>query len=265
MLSLEDARKVFLAGTAEEVLALDTVSLALEEGDFVTVIGSNGAGKSTLLKAISGIVMLDGGRILVDGIDVTRWPAHRRAAMIGRIAQDAHEGTCAAMTIAENLALAAKRGERRGLSRAVTAARARQFRDGLAAMGLGLEDRLATRIAHLSGGQRQVVTLLMATLTQPRLLLLDEHLANLDPRTAAVVMANTARIIAVHRLTSMMVTHDMREAIHFGNRLLMLHQGRIVFAASNPEKTALTVPELVEKFHAASGHSLVDDHILLAP
>ena len=265
MLTVEGARKRFLAGTAEETLALDGVSLTLDAGDFVTVIGSNGAGKSTLLKAIAGLVMLDEGRIVLDGRDVTTWPAHRRASLIGRIAQDPHEGTCAAMTIAENLALAARRGATRRLVRAVTPDLARHFRERLAGLGLGLENRLDTRVAFLSGGQRQALSLLMATLAQPRLLLLDEHLANLDPRTATLVMANTERLVAAGRLTTVMVTHDMRQAIRVGNRLVMLHQGRVVFAASGEEKAALTVASLVEKFHAASGERLADDRVLLTP
>ena len=263
MLTIDGARKRFLAGTAEEMLALDGLTLALAAGDFVTVIGSNGAGKSTLLKSIAGLVPLDEGKIVLDGRDVTHWPAHRRAALIGHIAQDPHEGTCAAMTIAENLALAARRGAWRRLTRAVTPALAARLRAGLAELGLGLENRLDTRVAFLSGGQRQALTLLMATLAQPRLLLLDEHLANLDPRTAALVMANTERLVAAARLTTVMVTHDMMQAIRVGNRLVMLHRGRIVFAASGAEKAALTVPALIEKFHAASGASLTDDRVLL--
>ncbi len=265
MLTVEGARKRFLAGTAEEMLALDGVSLALDAGDFVTVIGSNGAGKSTLLKAIAGLAPLDKGRIVLDGRDVTRWPDHRRAALIGRIAQDPHEGTCAAMTIAENLALAARRAKPRRLVRGVTPALSGRFRDSLRELGLGLENRLDTRVAFLSGGQRQALSLLMATLAQPRLLLLDEHLANLDPRTATQVMANTERLVAAGRLTTLMVTHDMRQAIRVGNRLVMLHQGRIVFTASGPDKAALTVAGLVEKFHAASGETFTDDRVLLAP
>jgi putative ABC transport system ATP-binding protein len=265
MLTVEAARKRFLAGTAEEMLALDGVNLALADGDFVTVIGSNGAGKSTLLKAITGLVSLDDGKIVLDRREVTGWPDYRRAALIGRLAQDPHEGTCAAMTIAENLALAARRGAARRLVRAVTPASAARFREKLAELGLGLENRLDTRVAFLSGGQRQALTLLMATLAQPRLLLLDEHLANLDPRTAALVMAATERLVTAGRLTTVMVTHDMGQAIRVGNRLVMLHQGRVVFAASGQEKVALTVASLVEKFHAASGERLADDRVLLTP
>jgi putative tryptophan/tyrosine transport system ATP-binding protein len=264
MLTLDRVAKRFLAGTANAVLALDRVSLALAEGDFVTVIGSNGAGKSTLLKAIVGLIELDGGAIALDGRDITDWPAHRRAGMIGRIAQDPHEGSCASMTIAENLAIAARRGQRRRLVRAVTPTLAAHFRARLAEIGLGLENRLETRVGTLSGGQRQALSLLMATLAKPRLLLLDEHLANLDPRTADIVMASTARLVAADAIATVMVTHDMAQAIRWGNRLVMLHRGRIVFEAAGAEKAALSVAGLVEKFHAASGQILSDDRVLLA-
>ncbi len=265
MLTLDRIAKRFLAGTVNEVLALDGVSLALAAGDFLTVIGSNGAGKSTLLKAIAGLVLLDGGSITLDGHDITGWPAYRRAGLIGRIAQDPHEGTCSTMTIAENLAMAAKRGQPRHFARAVTPALAARFRARLAEIGLGLEHRLDARVGTLSGGQRQALSLLMATLAKPRLLLLDEHLANLDPRTAAIVMADTVRLVGVDMLTTVMVTHDMAEAIRSGNRLVMLHQGRIVFEAGGAEKAALTVAGLVEKFHLASGQTLADDRVLLTP
>ena len=264
MLTLDRIEKRFLAGTANEVVALDGVSLALDAGDFVTVIGSNGAGKSTLLKVIGGLIEPDGGTIGLDGQDITAWPAHRRAGLIGRIAQDPQEGSCAAMTIAENLALAARRGQSRRLRRAVTAPLATQFRLRLGEIGLGLEARLDARVGTLSGGQRQALCLLMATFAKPRLLLLDEHLANLDPRTAGIVMASTERLIAAEGLTTVMVTHDMAQAIRSGNRLIMLHRGRIVFAAAGAEKAALTVPGLVEKFHAASGQ-IPEDRALLTP
>ena len=265
MLALEAITRRFLAGTVNEVRALDGVSLTLAEGDFVTVIGSNGAGKSTLLRAISGIVPVDGGRIRLDKQDVTTWPAHKRGALIGRIAQDPNDCTCASMTVAENLAMAAKRGRPRGLSRAVTPALSEQFRARLTEMGLGLETRLAARVGTLSGGQRQALALLMATFARPRLLLLDEHLAALDPRVAGLVMAATARLVEADRLTTLMVTHNMAEAIRWGNRLVMLHAGRIVFEAAGAEKADLTVEALVERFHAVSGQAFADDRALLTP
>ncbi len=263
MLVLRDVMRRFASGDTE-VRALDGVNLTLGEGEFVTVIGSNGAGKSTLLKAICGLVDVDSGAVILDGADITRWPVHRRGALIGRIAQDPHEGTCASMTIAENLALAARRGQPRRLRTAVTPVLAAGFRAQLSNIGLGLENRLDTRVGTLSGGQRQALSLLMATCANPRLLLLDEHLANLDPRTSGVVMAATTRLIKAGKLAAIMVTHDMGEAIARGDRLIMLHAGRVIFQAAGVEKTALTVPELVERFHIASGQALTDDRVLLA-
>jgi putative ABC transport system ATP-binding protein len=264
MLALDGVTKSFLAGTPNAVRALDRISLDIAVGDFVTVIGSNGAGKSTLLKCIAGLIMPDSGRIALDGRDITRAKVHRRAADIGRIAQDPHESTCAAMTIEENMAMAAKRGQRRGLSRAIRPSTRAVFRDMLAPIGLGLEGRLAARVGTLSGGQRQALALLMATLAGPRLLLLDEHLASLDPKTAEIVMALTDRLVREGRLTTLMVTHNMHEAIRWGSRLVMMHGGRIIFDAAGPEKAALTVPALVEKFHEASRRELTDDRMLLS-
>jgi putative ABC transport system ATP-binding protein len=263
MLALHDVGKTFMEGTADVVRALDRVSLTLEAGDFVTVIGSNGAGKSTLLNAIAGLVVPDAGRIVLDAADITVAPVHRRAALIGRIAQNALDSTCASMSIAENLAMAARRGQARGLRRAVTAGRAAEFRERLAVVGLGLEQRADARIGTLSGGQRQAVALLMATIAGPRLLLLDEHLANLDPRTAAVVMALTGRLVAEGGLTTLMVTHNMAQAIRWGNRLVMMHAGRIIFEVGGAEKAALTVEALIRRFHVASGTDLDDDRVLL--
>lgn len=265
MLAVMGLVKRFMPGTANEVRALDGVYLRLDDGDFVTVIGSNGAGKSTLLRAICGLVTVDAGTIALDGQDLGSWPVHRRGALIGRIAQDPQEGTCASMSVAENLAMAARRGRSRGLRRAVTAPLAARFRERLAEMGLGLEDRLEARVGSLSGGQRQALGLLMATFARPRLLLLDEHLANLDPRVAGIVMEDTARLVAADRLCTIMVTHNMAEAIRWGNRLVMLHAGRVVFEAAGAEKAGLTVEALVARFHAASGASLVIDRMLLAP
>jgi len=264
MLTLRDVHRRFHAGTANEARALDGIDLDMAEGDFIAVIGSNGAGKSTLLRAICGLIELDAGTVELDGRDVTRWPAHRRARLIGRVAQDPADGTCASMTVAENLAMALRRGTRRGLRRAVSAPTKRLFRERLAGLGLGLEERLDARAATLSGGQRQALALLMATIATPRLLLLDEHLANLDPRTAEIVMTLTGRVVAEARLTTIMVTHNMADALRWGNRLLMLHAGRVVFAAAGQAKAALTVPELVAKFHSASGRAFAEDRVLLA-
>jgi putative ABC transport system ATP-binding protein len=263
MLTVRDVSKTFMSGSTDAVRALDGVSLTLARGDFVTVIGSNGAGKSTLLNTIAGLVLPDSGRIELDGGDITFAPVHRRGALIGRIAQNPLESTCASMSIAENLAMAARRGGARGLRRAVTAARADEFRRRLAMVGLGLEQRADARIGTLSGGQRQAIALLMATSAETRLLLLDEHLANLDPRTAAVVMALTGRLIADGGLTTLMVTHNMAEAIRWGNRLAMMHDGRVVFEVGGREKAALTVGGLIDGFHAAIGAELVDDRVLL--
>jgi putative tryptophan/tyrosine transport system ATP-binding protein len=263
MLVLQAVTKTYMAGTANAVHALRAVNLAVERGDFVTIIGSKGAGKSTLLGTIAGLVSPDSGQIILEGTDITRAPVHRRGALIGRIAQNPLDSTCASMSIAENLAMAASRGQRRGLRRAITAERAWQFRQRLAEVGLGLELRTDARISTLSGGQRQAIALLMATSAEPTLLLLDEHLANLDPRTAAVVMRLTDRLVASAGLTTLMVTHNVAEAIRWGNRLLMMHGGQIVFEIGRSEKAMLTVESLIHRFHAAVGEELVDDRVLL--
>jgi putative ABC transport system ATP-binding protein len=264
-LALRAVTKYFFRGTPNEVKALDRLDLDVAAGDFVAVIGSNGAGKSTLIKAVAGLALPDEGRIVFEGRDITREPVHRRAAAIGRIAQDPGESTCAIMTIEENLALAEKRGQRRGLGTGVTEAGRARYRAALAPIGLGLENRLAVRTGTLSGGQRQTLALLMATISGSRLLLLDEHLANLDPKTAEIVMALTGRLVAEQRLTTLMITHNMQDAIRWGNRLLMMHAGRIIFDAAGPAKAALTVAALVAKFHEASHGDLTDDRVLLAP
>ena len=264
-LSLRAVTKFFLRGTPNEVKALDAVDLDVAAGDFITIIGSNGAGKSTLIKTVAGLAIPEEGRIAFEGRDITRVPVHRRTAAIGRIAQDPGESTCAVMTIEENLAMAEKRGRRRGLAIAINDAARGRYRAALAPIGLGLEARLATRIGTLSGGQRQALALLMATLSGSRLLLLDEHLANLDPKTAEVVMALTGRLVAAQRLTTLMITHNMQDAIRWGNRLLMMHLGRIIFDAGGAAKAALTVPALVAKFHEASHGDLTDDRVLLSP
>ena len=265
MLRVRDIAKTFLRGTPSQMTALAGVSLEMRERDFITVIGSNGAGKSTLLRVIAGMIEPDSGGVELDGRDITREPVWRRAAVVGRIAQDPQESTCAVMSIAENLAMAAKRGQKRGLHRAVTPALAERFRGALAQVGLGLEGRLDTRIGTLSGGQRQAVALLMATLARPRLLLLDEHLANLDPKTGEAVMQMTARLIEASRLAAIMVTHNMQEAIRWGNRLVMMHEGRIILDVEGATKTALSVSGLIEKFHEASRGDLIDDRMLLTP
>jgi putative ABC transport system ATP-binding protein len=263
MLSLRSVSKYFHRGTPNEICALRNLDLQVAEGDFVTIIGSNGAGKSTLLGVVCGLVVPDAGAIEFDGRDITRAPAFRRAAAIGRIAQDPGESVCAGMTIEENLAMAARRGRTRGLRRAVTAAARAHFAEVLTSIGLGLETRLAVRVGTLSGGQRQALALQMATLSGARLLLLDEHLAALDPKTAETVMTLTARLVSERRLTTLMVTHRMQDAIRWGNRLAMMHAGRVIFEARDAAKAALTVDALVAKFHQAGG-DLAEDRVLLA-
>lgn len=263
MLRLAGVSKTYGRGGPSPVTALAGVSLEVPAGDFVTLIGSNGAGKSTLLRTVLGLVAPDAGRVELDGRDVTREPAHARAREIGRIAQDPQESTCAGMTLEENLAMAARRGQRRGLQRAVTPARRAEFRHRLGELGLGLEGRLATRVGTLSGGERQALALLMATLARPKVLLLDEHLASLDPKTAEAVMQLTARLVTEGRLTTLMVTHNMHEAMRWGSRLIMMHGGRIVLDLEGEAKAQLTVPHLVAKFYEASGEELSIDRMLL--
>ena len=248
-----------------EVRALDGVELRVGAGEFVTVIGSNGAGKSTLLRVVTGQVGVDRGAVWLGREDVTRLGVAARAGWIGRIAQEPRESSCASMTIAENLAMAAMRGRARGLGRAVTEARRAEFRGLLAETGLGLEARLDAPMGTLSGGQRQAVALLMATIGRPKLLLLDEHLAALDPRAAGLVMDLTARRIAEGGLAALMVTHDMAAAIRWGSRLVMMHGGRVVLDVDGAAKAGLTVQGLVERFHVASGAVLADDRALLTP
>lgn len=263
MLRLTDIRKTYGRGTPTEVTALAGVNVDVPAGQFVTLIGSNGAGKSTLLKTVLGLVTPDAGRVELGGRDVTREPVHARAREVGRIAQDPHESTCAGMTIEENLAMAARRGQPRGLRRAVTEARRVELRHRLADVGLGLEDRLGVRVGTLSGGQRQALALLMATLGSPKVLLLDEHLASLDPRAAEAVMRLTARLVAEHRLTTLMVTHNMHDAMRWGNRLLMMHEGRVILDVAGDAKARLTAESLVAKFYEASGAELAIDRMLL--
>ncbi len=265
MLEFRAVTKYFMRGTANQVLALDAIDLDIAEGDFVTVIGSNGAGKSTLIKAISGIAMPDSGTITFEHRDITHEPVYARAASIGRIAQDPNDSTCAGMTIEENIAMAERRGQSRGLRRAVNKAARERFAAALAPVGLGLETRMGVRVGTLSGGQRQALALLMATISGSRLLLLDEHLAALDPKTAESVMRLTARLIAERRLTALMITHKMQDAIQWGNRLLMMDSGRIIFEARDAEKAALTVNALIDKFHQIRHTQLTSDRVLLTP
>jgi len=263
-LEFKDVTKYFLKGTPNQVMALDTINLSIAPGDFVCIIGSNGAGKSTLIKTVSGLSVPDRGAVFFEGANITRQPPHRRARVIGRIAQDPQDSTCAVMTIAENLAMAERRGQPRGLRTAVTAAGRERYRQLLTPVGLGLESRLDTRVGTLSGGQRQALALIMATLSGAHLLLLDEHLAALDPKTADKVIQLTASIVAERRLTTFMITHNMQDAIRWGNRLLLMHRGRIVFDVSGREKSDLTVPALIAKFHDLSDGQMAEDRVLLA-
>ena len=263
MLELNNVTKIFNAGTVNEKVALDDLSLTLNDGDFVTVIGGNGAGKSTMLNAIAGVWKPDAGRILIDGTDVTGMPEHKRAKFLGRVFQDPMMGTAADMEIAENLALAARRGRSRGLKWGITRKEREQYREQLAQLGLGLEDRMSAKVGLLSGGQRQAVTLLMATLQRPKLLLLDEHTAALDPATAAIVMSLTEKIITGEQLTAVMVTHNMQNAITYGNRLVMMDRGKIILDIAGEEKSKLTIEDLLEKFREISGTQFASDRALI--
>ena len=263
MLQLNQVSKTFNPGTINEKKALCGVDLTLPDGDFVTVIGGNGAGKSTLLNAVAGVWPVDSGTISVDGEDITALPEHRRARYIGRVFQDPMMGTAADMWIEENLALSMRRGQRRTLKHGITREEREIYRGLLKTLGLGLEDRLTTKVGLLSGGQRQALTLLMASLKRPKLLLLDEHTAALDPRTAATVLEATDRIVEKDRLTTLMITHNMRDAIQHGNRLIMMHEGRIILDISGDEKKALTVETLLYQFERVSGEAFASDKALL--
>ena len=263
MLELKQIYKTFNPGTINEKRALNGVSLTLDDGDFVTVIGGNGAGKSTLLNAMAGTFPVDGGTISIDGIDVTRLPEHKRAKYIGRVFQDPMMGTAATMQIEENLALAARRGQRRGLKAGITAKERKEYQELLKILDLGLEDRLTAKVGLLSGGQRQALTLLMASLVKPKLLLLDEHTAALDPKTAAKVLDATEKIVQRDCLTTLMITHNMRDAIAHGNRLIMMYEGRVAVDVSGEEKKNLTVEQLLSLFSKASGSDEADDKLLL--
>ena len=264
MLKLENIRKVFNAGTVNEKVALNGLNLHMKEGEFVTVIGGNGAGKSTMLNCVAGVHNVDGGQILIGGTDVTKLPEYKRAQFIGRVFQDPMMGTAATMQIEENMALASRRGKIRTLMPGITKAEREQYAEQLKILELGLEDRLTAKVGLLSGGQRQALTLLMATLRQPKLLLLDEHTAALDPKTAAKVLDVTQRIVEKNRLTTMMITHNMRDAIAYGDRLIMMYDGRIVVDVSGEEKKKLTVEQLLELFSKASGSNEVSDKLLLS-
>ena len=264
MLELKNICKTFNPGTINAKSALNDLSLTLADGDFVTVIGGNGAGKSTMLNAIAGVFPVDSGSILIDGQDVTKLPEHKRAALLGRVFQDPMMGTAATMGIEENLALAYRRGQRRGLHAGITNEERKLYREKLATLGLGLEDRMTSKVGLLSGGQRQALTLLMASLKQPKLLLLDEHTAALDPKTAAKVLALSDQIVQENRLTTLMITHNMKDAIAHGNRLIMMDAGRVVVDISGEEKKKLTVPDLLALFSSASGSTEANDKLLLS-
>ena len=264
MLELRNIHKTFNPGTVNAKVALDGLNVTLNDGDFVTVIGGNGAGKSTMLNVIAGTIAVDEGEILLDGKDITRLPEHRRAQYLGRVFQDPMMGTAATMQIEENLALAARRGQPRGLRVGITRAEREEYREQLKILDLGLENRLTAKVGLLSGGQRQALTLLMATLRQPKLLLLDEHTAALDPKTAAKVLEVTQRIVETDNLTTLMITHNMRDAITYGNRLIMMYDGHIVVDVSGEEKRNLTVEQLLGLFSQASGSDEVDDKLVLS-
>ena len=259
MLELKNLYKTFNAGTVNEKRAIDGLDLTLEDGDFVTIIGGNGAGKSTTLNLIAGVFPADQGSILLDGVDITRLPEHKRAKYLGRVFQDPMMGTAATMGIEENLALANRRGQRRTLRPGITAQEREKFRKQLAALGLGLEDRMTSKVGLLSGGQRQALTLLMATLKKPRLLLLDEHTAALDPKTADKVLQITEEIVARDKLTTLMVTHNMKHAIQYGNRLIMMDAGKVVVDICGEEKKNLTVRDLLEKFKIDNDRMLLSE------
>ena len=264
MLELIGLYKTFNPGTVNEKRAINGLNLTLEDGDFVTIIGGNGAGKSTTLNLIAGAIPADQGTIRLDGVDLTRLPEHKRAKYLGRVFQDPMMGTAPNMQIEENLALALRRGKRRTLRWGVTNAEREQYRELLSTLGLGLEDRLTAKVGLLSGGQRQALTLLMASMQKPKLLLLDEHTAALDPATAAKVLELSDRIVKENNLTAMMITHNMKDAIAHGNRLIMMDAGRVVVDISGEDKKKLTVPDLLALFSRASGSDEANDKMLLS-
>ena len=263
MLEVKGVYKTFNPGTVNEKRALNGVDLTMHDGDFITVIGGNGAGKSTLMNAVAGVWPIDEGSVLIDGVDVTRLSEHKRAKFIGRVFQDPMMGTAATMGIAENLALSRRRGRMRTLRPGITKVEWEEYREQLKTLGLGLEDRLTSKVGLLSGGQRQALTLLMATLIKPKLLLLDEHTAALDPKTAAKVLDATDRIVGKDNLTTLMITHNMRDAIAHGNRLIMMYNGRIILDIAGEDKKKLTVEDLMHEFEKISGEAFASDKALL--
>jgi len=264
MLEIRNVHKTFNPGTINEKHALNGVNLKLEEGDFVTVIGGNGAGKSTMLNAVAGTWPVDDGSILIDGVDVTGLPEFKRASFLGRVFQDPMTGTATTMSIEENMAIAARRGKSRGLRWGITKAEREKYRQMLSTLHLGLEDRLTSKVGLLSGGQRQAITLLMASIQKPKLLLLDEHTAALDPKTAAKVLEISDQIISENHLTAMMVTHNMKDAIAHGNRLIMMHEGKVILNIAGEDKKKLTVGDLLHQFEKVSGEEFASDKALLS-
>ena len=263
MLEIKNVTKIFNKGTVNEKVALDDFSLTLEDGDFVTVIGGNGSGKSTMMNAIAGVWPVDEGRIVIDGIDVTKLPEHNRAKYLGRVFQDPMTGTAATMGIEENLALAKRRGKSRSLKTGITKKEREEYKELLKSLDLSLEERMTSKVGLLSGGQRQALTLLMATLQKPKVLLLDEHTAALDPKTAAKVLETTEKIVNRDKLTTLMITHNMKDAIVHGNRLIMLKDGHVILDIRGEEKKKLTVEDLLHKFEAASGDEFLSDQAIL--
>ena len=264
MLEIQNVHKTFNLGTINEKVALNGVNLNLNPGDFVTIIGGNGAGKSTTLNAIAGVWPIDEGKIIVDGVYLTRLSEHKRAVHLGRVFQDPMIGTASTMSIEENMAIAARRGEHRGLRWGISRKEREKYKEQLKELNLGLEERLSSKVGLLSGGQRQAITLLMAAMKKPKLLLLDEHTAALDPKTAAKVLEISDKIIEENQLTAMMVTHNMKDAIAHGNRLIMMHEGRVIYDVSGEEKKKLHVSDLLAKFEEASGGEFANDRMMLA-
>ena len=264
MLEIKNVRKTFNKNTINEKKALNGINLHLDEGDFVTVIGGNGAGKSTMLNMIAGVYPIDSGKIEIDGVNISREPEYKRARYIGRVFQDPMMGTAAGMEIQENMALAFRRGQRRGLGWGIKANEKDFYHDALMKLGLGLQTRMTNKVGLLSGGQRQALTLLMATLQKPKLLLLDEHTAALDPKTAKKVLEITQEIVEEQNLTTLMITHNMKDAISIGNRLVMMHEGRIIYDVSGDEKKKLEVDDLLKKYEEASGEEFANDRMILA-